>query len=124
MLYEAPVISITRHPFIAYTSNIMAVMGLRSLYFVLAHLLAKLRFLHYGLAAILGLFMVRGHATWRERVALGAMILAMGTQAYGNWLYRPTDVWLKPALCLVFVAWLVDAILRPRAARRLIEAFG
>ena len=36
------VLSITRHPFLAYTSNIMAVMGLRSLYFLLAHLLAKL----------------------------------------------------------------------------------
>jgi tellurite resistance protein TerC len=48
------VLSITRHPFLAYTSNIMAVMGLRSLYFVLAHLLTKLRFLHYGLAAVLG----------------------------------------------------------------------
>ena len=47
------VLSITRHPFLAYTSNIMAVMGLRSLYFLLAHLLAKLRFLHYGLAAVL-----------------------------------------------------------------------
>jgi tellurite resistance protein TerC len=48
------VLSITRHPFLAYTSNIMAVMGLRSLYFLLAHLLVKLRFLHYGLAAVLG----------------------------------------------------------------------
>ena len=47
------VLSITRHPFIAYTSNIMAVMGLRSLYFVLAHLLTRLRYLHYGLAAVL-----------------------------------------------------------------------
>jgi tellurite resistance protein TerC len=47
------VLSITRQPFIAYTSNIMAVMGLRSLYFVLAHLLNRLRFLHYGLAAVL-----------------------------------------------------------------------
>jgi tellurite resistance protein TerC len=47
------VLSITRNPFLAYTSNIMAVMGLRSLYFLLAHLLAKLRFLHYGLAAVL-----------------------------------------------------------------------
>jgi len=47
------VLSITRHPFLAYTSNIMAVMGLRSLYFLLIHLLAKLRFLHYGLAAVL-----------------------------------------------------------------------
>jgi tellurite resistance protein TerC len=47
------VLSITRNPFLAYTSNIMAVMGLRSLYFLLAHLLTKLRFLHYGLAAVL-----------------------------------------------------------------------
>ena len=47
------VLSITRHPFLAYTSNIMAVMGLRSLYFLLAHLLTKLQFLHYGLAAVL-----------------------------------------------------------------------
>jgi tellurite resistance protein TerC len=47
------VLSITRNLFLAYTSNIMAVMGLRSLYFVLAHLLTKLRFLHYGLAAVL-----------------------------------------------------------------------
>jgi tellurite resistance protein TerC len=47
------VLSITRHPFLAYTSNIMAVMGLRSLYFLLARLLIKLRFLHYGLAAVL-----------------------------------------------------------------------
>ncbi len=47
------VLSITRHPFLAYTSNIMAVMGLRSLYFLLAHLLVKLRYLHYGLAVIL-----------------------------------------------------------------------
>jgi tellurite resistance protein TerC len=47
------VLSITRNAFLAYTSNIMAVMGLRSLFFLLAHLLTKLRFLHYGLAAVL-----------------------------------------------------------------------
>jgi tellurite resistance protein TerC len=47
------VLSITREPFLAYTSNIMAVMGLRSLYVLLAAMLAKLRFLHFGLAAVL-----------------------------------------------------------------------
>jgi tellurite resistance protein TerC len=47
------VLSITRHPFLAYTSNIMAVMGLRSLYFLLVHLLTRLQYLHYGLAAVL-----------------------------------------------------------------------
>ena len=48
------VLSITRHPFLAYTSNIMAVMGLRSLYVLLAAGLSKLRYLHFGLAAVLG----------------------------------------------------------------------
>jgi len=47
------VLSITRVPFVAYTSNIMAVMGLRSLYVLLAAMLARLRFLHFGLAAVL-----------------------------------------------------------------------
>ena len=47
------VLSITRHPFLAYTSNIMAVMGLRSLFFLLADLLTRLRYLHLGLAAVL-----------------------------------------------------------------------
>ena len=53
------VLSITRHPFLAYTSNIMAVMGLRSLYFLLAHLLTRLQYLHYGLAAVLAFAAVK-----------------------------------------------------------------
>lgn len=47
------VLSITRHIFVAYTSNVLAVMGLRSLFFVLAHALRRLAYLHYGLAAVL-----------------------------------------------------------------------
>ena len=44
------VLSITRQPFLAYTSNIMAVMGLRSLYFLIIGMLTRLRFLHaFGL---------------------------------------------------------------------------
>jgi tellurite resistance protein TerC len=47
------VLSVTRVPFLAYTSNIMAVMNLRSLYVLLAAMLSKLRFLHLGLAIVL-----------------------------------------------------------------------
>jgi tellurite resistance protein TerC len=47
------VLSITRIPFLAYTSNIMAVMGLRSLYVLLAVMLNKLRYIHFGLAVLL-----------------------------------------------------------------------
>jgi tellurite resistance protein TerC len=72
------VLSITRHPFLAYTSNIMAVMGLRSLYFLLAHLLAKLRFLHYGLAAVLAfaaLKMLSAH--WLEIGPLSSLAVIL-----------------------------------------------
>ena len=47
------VLSITRHSFLAYTSNILAVMGLRSLYTLLIGALSRLRFLRFGLAAVL-----------------------------------------------------------------------
>lgn len=47
------VLAITRNPLIAYTSNIAAVLCLRSLYFGLAKMLDRLRYLHYGLAALL-----------------------------------------------------------------------
>jgi tellurite resistance protein TerC len=48
------VLAVTHNPFVVYTSNIFAIVGLRSLYFLLANLLDRLRFLHVGLAAILG----------------------------------------------------------------------
>lgn len=47
------VLAITRDTFIAYTSNIFAILGLRSLYFAMASALDRLRLLHYGLAVIL-----------------------------------------------------------------------
>lgn len=47
------VLAITRDPFIVYTSNIFAMLGLRSLYFVLAGVIERLRYLRAGLAVIL-----------------------------------------------------------------------
>jgi tellurite resistance protein TerC len=77
------VLSITRHPFLAYTSNIMAVMGLRSLYFLLAHLLIKLRFLHYGLATVLAFAAFKMlSAPWLEigpLVSLATIVAILGT---------------------------------------------
>jgi tellurite resistance protein TerC len=48
------VLAITTDPFIVYTSNAFALLGLRSLYFVLASAVPAFRYLKYGLAAILG----------------------------------------------------------------------
>lgn len=47
------VLAITRDTFVVYSSNVFAILGLRALYFALADLLPRFRFLHQGLAAIL-----------------------------------------------------------------------
>lgn len=47
------VLAVTHHPFVVYSSNIFAVLGLRSLYFTLAAALERLHKLRYGLAVIL-----------------------------------------------------------------------
>lgn len=72
------VLAITRDAFIVYTSNVFAILGLRSMYFALAGLMEMFRYLHYGLAIILmfvGLKMLSSHyvqlPTW---VALSVVI--------------------------------------------------
>jgi tellurite resistance protein TerC len=47
------VLAISHNPFVVYTSNIAAILGLRSLYFALASLFDRFRYLHYGLGAML-----------------------------------------------------------------------
>ncbi len=48
------IIGITRDRFLVFTSNIFAILGLRALYFVLAGVMDLFRYLHFGLAAVLG----------------------------------------------------------------------
>ena len=58
------IFGVTRDPFIVYTSNIFAVLGLRSLYFLLASVIERFHLLKYGLAVILtfvGLKMIGEH---------------------------------------------------------------
>jgi tellurite resistance protein TerC len=47
------VLAITLKPFVVYTSNVFAILGLRSLYFVLAGMMDVFHYLHYGLAVVL-----------------------------------------------------------------------
>ena len=47
------ILAITTDPFIVYTSNVFAILGLRSLYFALAGVMRLFQYLHYGLSAIL-----------------------------------------------------------------------
>lgn len=47
------VLAITQDPFIAFTSNVFAILGLRSLYFAVAGMVEKFYLLHYGLSFVL-----------------------------------------------------------------------
>jgi tellurite resistance protein TerC len=51
--------SVSRAPFIIYSSNIFAILGLRALFGVLAQSLAGFKYLHYGLAGVLGFASVK-----------------------------------------------------------------
>ncbi|MGQ4538415.1 TerC family protein [Dermabacteraceae bacterium P7074] len=53
------IFGITQDPFIVFTANLFALMGLRQLYFLLGGLMNRLVYLHYGLAAILAFIGVK-----------------------------------------------------------------
>jgi tellurite resistance protein TerC len=49
------IFAITLDPFVVYTSNVFAILGLRSLYFALAHVVHRFHYLKYGLAIVLAM---------------------------------------------------------------------
>lgn len=53
------VLAVTREPFIVFTSNVFAILGLRSLFFALAGMIEAFHLLHYGLSVILILIGVK-----------------------------------------------------------------
>ena len=58
------ILAITADPFIVFSSNILAILGLRSMYFLISRMLAKFRFINYSLVVILafvGLKMLSAH---------------------------------------------------------------
>jgi tellurite resistance protein TerC len=83
------VLAITRDTFIAYSSNVFAILGLRALYFALADVLPRFRFLRPGLAAILMLTGAKMLASDRIQIStelslgviLGIMALMIGASA-------------------------------------------
>jgi tellurite resistance protein TerC len=76
------IFAITQDPFIVYTSNICAILGLRSLYFLLAGLMNRFIYLRTGLALVLGfvgLKMITAEFLPFPRVvSLGIIVLILG----------------------------------------------
>lgn len=72
------ILGITLDPFIVYTSNVFAILGLRALYFALAGIMQLFHYLHYGLSAILifiGLKMVLADL-YKIPVAIALVVVA------------------------------------------------
>ncbi|HZL49795.1 MAG TPA: branched-chain amino acid ABC transporter substrate-binding protein [Terracidiphilus sp.] len=72
------VLGVSHNPFVVYTSNIAAVLGLRSLYFALAALLDKFRYLHYGLGALLGFVALKMLAARWLEIPITLSLVVMG----------------------------------------------
>ena len=72
------VLAVTRNPLIVYSSNVMAMLGLRSLYFVLADALHRLRYLRHGLALVLLFTGAKMLASDWVHISAGASVLVIG----------------------------------------------
>ena len=72
------VLAVSHNPFVVYTSNIAAILGLRSLYFALASLLDRFRYLHYGLGVLLAFVALKMLAAHWIEVPITLSLAIMG----------------------------------------------
>jgi tellurite resistance protein TerC len=86
------IFAVTRDPFIVYTSNVFAILGLRSLYFALAGVMDKFHYLKAGLGTVLmfvGVKMTLGHTAWKidTHVSLGVILLILAVSILASLLW-------------------------------------
>jgi len=92
-------LALSREPFIVFSANVWAILGLRSLYFVLTYLMAHLRYLHYGLGIVLGLVgfkMIFHNGTTDVGIAalypLLIIVVVLGGTVLASWLAARRDI--------------------------------
>jgi len=93
------IFAVTKDPFIVYTSNVFAILGLRSLYFALAGVMDKFHYLKIGLGVVLtfvGVKMLLGHTAWKidTHVSLGVIVGVLAISVIVS-LLRPKKVVVK-----------------------------
>ncbi|MEY4483383.1 MAG: hypothetical protein RL693_835 [Verrucomicrobiota bacterium] len=87
------IFAVTKDPFIVYTSNVFAILGLRSLYFALAGVMDKFHYLKIGLGVVLafvGVKMLLGHTPYKidTLVSLGVIVAVLAASMIAS-LLRP-----------------------------------
>jgi tellurite resistance protein TerC len=93
------IFAVTKDPFIVYTSNVFAILGLRSLYFALAGVMDKFHYLKIGLGVVLsfvGVKMLLGHTPWKidMHVSLGVIVGVLALSIIVS-LLRPKKLAVK-----------------------------
>lgn len=75
------ILAITADPFIVFSSNILAILGLRSMYFLISRMLQKFRFINYSLVVILAFVGVKmllvHHVKFPEWVSLSVISVSL-----------------------------------------------
>ena len=94
------IFAVTTDPFIVYTSNVFAILGLRSLYFALAGVMDKFHYLKIGLGVVLtfvGVKMILAHTAWKidTLVSLAVILIILATSVVLS-LIRPRSSIRKP----------------------------
>lgn len=87
------VLAITRNAFIVFTSNVFAILGLRSMYFALAGLLELFHYLHYGISLVLVL---------------------VGVKMLSSHYFEVPTIWTLTAVVGVLGVSVLVSVLRPR----------
>jgi len=91
------ILAISRDPFIVYSSNVFAILGLRALFFSLSGIMRLFEYLHYGLAAIL--------------VFVGIKMLV------SDWIHLP--VWIALiVIAVILTVTIVASVLFPKNERK------
>lgn len=87
------ILAVTTDPFVVYTSNVFAILGLRALYFVLAGLMRTFHYLQLGLAVILGFVGAKMLLTHVYPIPIGTALGIIGgvlaASVLASWLWPP-----------------------------------
>ena len=88
------IFAVTRDPFVVFTSNVFAILGLRSMYFALSSIMHKFCYLKHGLAVILtfvGIKMLLGHTSWAIPIgiSLGVIALVLAASIVASMMWPP-----------------------------------
>src|SRR6266404_1955788 len=113
------IFGITTDRFIVYTSNVFAILGLRTFYFMLAGVVEKFHYLKVGLGVVLSFIGVKMLLPVLSKL-LAAAFFALGVTRPGNWVRGVNDIPIGIALgivALVLLASVAASLMWPQKGR-------